>query len=982
LGPRLQQTEAALATASSAQNEWYRGAARKLAQLDIAWLTVVLCYCAVFGGILIYSDFLPYVFDNNESFSAFWHARNMYEYGIANSSGLADESFSYDAAAHPYIYTHSGASPRLFAYVLYALGIRTVQLQIAVTIFTVGLLAFWFAYSFLADISTRLYATIACLLLMTDYIVFVQWHVGMWHTWKMFLLFGGIHLAHRVAQKKQARPLLAVYAFSAFLFYYETVFNIYVAAAAFLYFVFSTRDYRPAFKFGLAQLAGALTAAAILLGQLTLQFGWDVVRTDIYYTFVGRNFASDVATFLEAARNFYADHNIVFWLNVPESSYYRNLAWAMRFLFQDHAVHTPPWTLVVLAFAAAEIVRRFRVERVRPPMLSRAGSLVTAPAAFVLGTLSAGLIYLLVSYPEIGVGLPPLSPDSISALWPFAIGIAVIVAAVVLWRFLQWRLLPVLRKIIAWINWTALVRKEAAFVLILFVTLCGAAFNYFFRRPELAAGLATLLPILIGIGGLFSGMVILIERLIRSNRMVAFAPLFSHPDRMLGMSLFVAAVLAVFLVQPSLYAAAGALDSIWRVALERLDNYTTAGALFIAMMLMLAAWHACGPSIASARKWLPKQLLLVFAALLLAYVLVFFVFTGYVFTGYFARYLSLTVYLNDLLLALGLVAMIDCASGWYAAFKQSAGGSRIARGAGAAAAIIGLGAVVLYWGSLQIFLLRKLPPDGIAFFPILSTQPFHGSTLAGSIYGGTSAYFNKKWAYFDADEALASGRVTLGPEGYRVNRDDAYVWFADRAVNPAYERPQYFLAMTFLYHGLMHGRGPGYLMDDEGAPTPRAGDIPLVRAVRERRTSYLHPVEVARDPSPLDRWSIIRLDWDYPPFLRQLENGEFVKLDASSNGSGTRVRVDYHYAHQEGLPEAGTRVTLFARPRCAGTEQSFKLRPMETDGREFILPASFAGTLRAEVQPSTTTKLGPIYGSRALTIESPGTCQETSAVSK
>jgi hypothetical protein len=129
-GYSLQRTEIALPTTSSPKHDG-RSAIKKLAQLDAAWLatqldaawlTVLVCYCAVFGGILIYSDFLPYTFDNNESFSAFWHARNMYEYGIANSSGLADESFSYDAAAHPYVYTHAGASPRLFA----APGVRSI----------------------------------------------------------------------------------------------------------------------------------------------------------------------------------------------------------------------------------------------------------------------------------------------------------------------------------------------------------------------------------------------------------------------------------------------------------------------------------------------------------------------------------------------------------------------------------------------------------------------------------------------------------------------------------------------------------------------------------------------------------------------------------------------------------------------------------------------------------------------------------------
>lgn len=77
---------------------------RKLAQLDAAWLTVFLCYCTVFGGILVYSDSLAYTIGNNESVSTFRHARHMYEHGIANSSGLRDESFSQDAAAQPYLY--------------------------------------------------------------------------------------------------------------------------------------------------------------------------------------------------------------------------------------------------------------------------------------------------------------------------------------------------------------------------------------------------------------------------------------------------------------------------------------------------------------------------------------------------------------------------------------------------------------------------------------------------------------------------------------------------------------------------------------------------------------------------------------------------------------------------------------------------------------------------------------------------------------
>jgi hypothetical protein len=464
---------------------------------------------------------------------------------------------------------------------------------------------------------------------------------------------------------------------------------------------------------------------------------------------------------------------------------------------------------------------------------------------------------------------------------------------------------------------------------------------------------------------------------------VVLAPskVFVHRRRILRVSAFLAAVLAFLLVQPSLYAGTAALEPIWRVVLADFASYTTGGALFVSAMLLLAGWYASGSSDTPDCGTLPDRLLLALVALLAAYLLVYFVFTGYVFTGYFARYLSLTIFLNDLVLALGLVAMIDCVRGWYARFKQSIGWQRIALGSGAAVAAFGLAGVLVYWGSLQTFLLRKLPPDEISFFSILSKSPFRGATFAASIYGGTLSYFNKNWAYYDANSALAQGGVTLGPDGYEVKRDDAYVWFADRGVNAAYNKPEYLLAMTFQFWAT-YGLGPAYLMDDNVARRPRAGDVPLIRAVREGRTSYLHPVEVARDPSPLDRWSIVRLDWDFPPFLRPLDGGEFVALEASSTGDGTRVHVDYRYAHQEGLPEAGTRVTLLAQSRCGAPEQTVAMSPTVMGGREFTVPASFAGTVRAEVQPATARKAGPIYGSGPFNIGSPGACREESAIRK
>ena len=644
-------------------------------------------------------------------------------------------------------------------------------------------------------------------------------------------------------------------------------------------------DYRFAVKFGSAQFAGALTAAVILLGQLVNQLGWDVVRTDIYYTFIGRNYATNAATFLEEARAFYADHNIVFWLNVPDSHSYRNFSWALRVLFQDHSVHTPPWSLVVLAFAAAEVVRRLRRWRSPSSVLSR-----RRQARDRAGRVRPGSFNCCRTRPARRASRGRGRSRAAGADFEF--------------------------RVVA-----AHGRRRNPF--------CRAAFLAPPARP------------------------------------------FDHAGRILGAAVFVTAVLAFLLVQPPVYGVG--LEPIWRAALESFAGYTTAGAFFISAMILLAASHAFS-SIPAAPTGRSDRLLSALAALLAAYLLVYFVFTGYVRTGYYLRYLPLTVYLNDLVVALGLVAMIDCARGWYASFKQSMGWHRVADGVGVAVAALGLAGMLVYWGSLQGFFVRKLPPNSLAFLPILSTPPFRDSSFAALAYGGVMAYFTNRWAYFDANSALGQGHVTLGPDGYHVKRDNAYVWFADRGANAAYDRPEYFFTMTY------RGLGLAFLTDGKAA-RPRAGDVPIIRAIREGRTAYLHPVEVARDPSPLDRWSIVRFDWDFPPFLRPLHAEEFVELHAASAGDDAiRVQIDYRYAHQDGTPEAGTRVTLFAQARCAASEQasSVPAASVVAGAREFLLPPAFSGTVRAEVQPATATKSGPIYGSRSLQVGSREPCPDGS----
>jgi hypothetical protein len=53
---------------------------------SVDFLALGLIYSLVYGSLLLATNFLPYVFDNNESFSAFIHGENLFKFGLESSS--------------------------------------------------------------------------------------------------------------------------------------------------------------------------------------------------------------------------------------------------------------------------------------------------------------------------------------------------------------------------------------------------------------------------------------------------------------------------------------------------------------------------------------------------------------------------------------------------------------------------------------------------------------------------------------------------------------------------------------------------------------------------------------------------------------------------------------------------------------------------------------------------------------------------------
>jgi hypothetical protein len=316
---------------------WERAAGR-------SWLIAVLvAYVLIYGGLLIATDGLPYIIDNNESFSSLWHAANLYDFGLSQSYGLADESFSPHAAAHPYVHTHQGNLPRLFAFLIYAVGARTVESQIVITTFTVGLAAIGLVWLFFARVATPVFAALVCAVFMTDYILFAQWHVVTYRVWHCFLLFLALYSIERATEPQGKKWLFGVGAAFWGLLYYELVFAAFAGVFCALYAIYRCgKNWRRAVLIILAQAAGGSLALLLVISQVIGYLGFADFRRDIYLTFLARNDISSVSGLLAEANRFYESRRVIFWHNLQDRAVFSGFSASIRsFTSFDWRIHTP-----------------------------------------------------------------------------------------------------------------------------------------------------------------------------------------------------------------------------------------------------------------------------------------------------------------------------------------------------------------------------------------------------------------------------------------------------------------------------------------------------------------------------------------------------------------------------------------------------------------------------------------------------------------
>src|SRR5262245_51350790 len=67
-----------------------------------------------------------------------FNAHNLWNFDFFKSFGLADVVASAAPAAHSVVHTHQGDFPRVFTFILHAIGARSVESQIWITTSTIG----------------------------------------------------------------------------------------------------------------------------------------------------------------------------------------------------------------------------------------------------------------------------------------------------------------------------------------------------------------------------------------------------------------------------------------------------------------------------------------------------------------------------------------------------------------------------------------------------------------------------------------------------------------------------------------------------------------------------------------------------------------------------------------------------------------------------------------------------------------------------
>lgn len=846
--------------------------------------------------------------DGNESYSSLVHASNLFQFGIDRSMGLTDESASPDSEAHPFLHTHQGNFPRLFASLIFFLGAQSIESQIIITTFTVGLVAIFFVFTFFSRITGPFFALLVSTVFMSDYILFTQWQVNTYRVWHVFFVFSSLLCAQGIGGSRSRVWLIVTFVNFACLFYWELVFATFVAVATSLYTCWIHRKTWTLVLLGWGiQITGAITGLSVLCLQLIAFLGWDDFLQDISLTFTARNHAKADPNWIDTLRQFYDSHNIAFFYNLQSAENLAGLETLLRSIFTYvFQVHTPFLSFSVLVVAigwalgnSLALLQGNRFINTASRTNTRAGALWSGtPGLILLATTMSFFLYCLI--------FKGFSLDGTIAETPSLFG------------------------------------------------------------PDHSFLGSTILLILIGYCAFF-----LIQHsqitstLISSSR---FARIFVASLYLVGASIFL-------LYQNHLY------DQ--RLFIPGLGNLGFSSPLMASLISIITVSIGLlliilGPKLFMHHGGVElKGLFPFFLTGLCSFLFVNMLSPGYMFSGYLSRYSPLLVFHIDTLMAVFLYMLLSVGSAAYFKMKMAWSIRHIsfAKAWGTRQGVVAIGALsmtaffFIYWGNLQLRYIHLFPHDQFTFMKQLRQPPFKGESFTVNNYPIPTYTFTRQWAY----NSPYTGKMTLTASGYQREPDLQYLWFADRHTNNEYLKPKYYLCMR-----TQTMQSVASFVKSHQKKMSNCSNEYLVKYANSKKQFMLQHEVIAQDMSPLDNWAIVKFDWEFPPFLKPLNDNNdeknIVVANIKQSSEGKTVTIHYNYDQQDNLPERNTITKIYGLKSRGNQQTSARtwdrwLIKKGVQQREFLLPPNYQGYIQASVIPTSETKMGSEYFSKIVLVD-------------
>ena len=804
----------------------------------LAILIVLLSYLIIYLMFLWGTNFLPYVFDNNETFSSLIHAKNIFHFGIKSSFGLSDESYGLLKIAHPYVYTHQGNFPRIYSLLLYCLGIKSAESQIAVTTFTIGLAGMLFCYHYFAKYISCFFAAIFCLLLMTDYVMFMQWQVNTWRVWHLFFFFASFLCCHGLnsINRKIFIPLTILN--YTCLFYMEIAYAAFVFLSNSIYILLLPNICWKRKTLNIAIFSmGLLFGAGILISQNIAYLGWEYFKQDLIYTYSARNnLANPIA--IKKVVEFFTEHKIVFWENFNYTPNIKNPVLILRNFYRYCLLpYTPFLTLTALIV-----------------MLNTALSYIL--------TQKYSFNHIIAKYKH---KLTLKSHKSIKISFMFIILILLILnlfkndtliiflSSIILLGVGLFCLYIITKKITKILSHLIIIIKIPMPMLVFLVTI------YF----VLLLGWLTMISYPVGWGieqrfDEFTKAISLASILFLGIIIYGFLPQKNEGRVTPVIAVFGYLIFLTFLSCVLYYLTQ--YNSNLAVTFQQKNSIIILGGTSAIPFIIGAIIYISIPILSSDNLSLrsPSYNLEIFKKILpfllsvsLGFICTYLLFAGYILSGYLYRYCCFTVFAHIILYAFFFYALSIRVYNSLSILRATSTRDNYLQ---LALSCFLLLIFVYLWFSIQCLYIKEFPPTDFGFVQLLKTKSLHHKTMVVNTYAAPFAFNGNTWAYYDpvfGNFNLNENKSITSINHIRFQRDLRYLWLADAFINQEYQKPALFICWQ------------GYNFEQLGQPKPTCENISLIKIIRNQQINNQRLTELAHDSSGRDRWSIIKL-WNAP----------------------------------------------------------------------------------------------------------------------